>query len=168
MMQGGKMIICDIDGTAFNNLHRAHLVPEDKTQTQNWTAYSLACVDDVPVMPIINLVKHLANMHDNKITFVTSRTESAHYETATQLFEYFSDNAVTLHMRPMTDNRSPIDFKRAIFKKLLDQVNEHSLVIDDHAGIMDMVKINFPHVNRLLVESFDCTVRNPSNNHVKG
>lgn len=152
------MLICDIDGCTFNNLHRADLIPDNIKHTPNWTAFSKACVYDLPVLPVINLVKHLARMHGNKIVFVTSRVETAKEETANQLFEHFGDQNISLYMRPINDNRSPVDFKRAMFSELINSVNEYSTVIDDHKDIIKMVAVNFPHVNRLLVESFDCTV----------
>jgi hypothetical protein len=93
-----------------------------------------------------------------KITFITSRGEDAREETEDQLCRYFFNFNFTLIMRPMTDNRSTVDFKRDAFHQLSEGMNDRSLIIDDNPEIIKMIAINFPHVNRLLVESFDCTL----------
>lgn len=156
------MIICDIDGCLFSNEQRAHLIPDDRDFTPNWDSFNKACHDDKPVMPIIKLVKHLAKMAENelhrKVVFVTSRAESARVETLTQLKNHFPSFQIDLFMRQMDDHRSTIDYKREVFHQLSDNFQKDSVLIDDHPGIMEMVKIHYPMLNRLLVPSFDCTV----------
>jgi len=156
------MIICDIDGCIFDNIHRAHLIPENRGHTPSWSVFNKACGGDRPVLPIINLVKYQAKMaaHDlhRKITFVTSRAEDSRRETALQLAAYFIAYDCTLIMRKMNDHRSTVDYKREKFNELSGQITEGSLIIDDHPGIIKMVGINFPQAQRLLVQSFDCTV----------
>lgn len=154
------MIICDIDGCIFSNLHRSDLVPEDRSHTPNWTAFNEACVEDDAVMPVINLVKHLASKNDKKIVFVTSRGKNVRNQTAAQLVEYFYCFGSELIMRSMDDHRCTIDYKRDVFSTLSHEFDDSTIIIDDHPGIMKMVAINFPQVNRMLVPSYDCTVNN--------
>lgn len=156
-------MICDLDGCIFDNGHRAHLIPTDRTYTPNWNAFNQACENDSPIMPVINLVKHLASLQpgDNfrRIIFVTSRGVDAKQQTKDQLFTHFHDFRCELHMRPMDEYRDTVDFKRDVFHKIIEQNNfeKGATIIDDHKGIIDMVSISFPQFNRLLVPSFDCT-----------
>ena len=156
------MIICDIDGCIFDNRQRSHLMPANREYTPGWSIFNKACGGDRPIMPIINLVKHQARMADydlhRKITFITSRAEDAREETAKQLSAFFLTYNCKLIMRKMSDNRSTVDYKREKFSELSEQITEGSLIIDDQPGIIKMVAVNFPHAQRLLVQSFDCTV----------
>jgi hypothetical protein len=154
------MVICDIDGCLFKNLHRAHLVPEVRDHTPNWTEFNKACVNDEPILAVINLVKHLAHRTDHSIVFVTSRGENVRDETKAQLFHEFQDYGCRLIMRPMDDHRNTIDYKRDVISTLKDEFIEESIIIDDHPGIVEMVAKDFPKLNRLLVPSYDCTVVN--------
>ena len=153
------MIICDIDGTLFNNYHRVALVPANRTNTTNkdWSSYSAAHVDDLSIYPIINFVKHLAM--NSQIIFITSRCESFRETTGKQLFEHFSDHECDLIMRKINDNSAPAEFKRHHFKRLLDEsINNENIIIDDNPEVIKMAKTNFPQADHILVPSFDCTV----------
>jgi len=152
------MLISDIDGCIFNNLHRANLIPVDRTNTPNWTRFNQACLHDLPVMEVIDFIKHLAETHRSKITFLTSRGEDSRNETKQQLNMFFDDVKFDLHMRPMNDHRCTVDFKRDVIRRLSPKFNQHSLIVDDHAGIIAMCAQDFPLLNRLLVKSYDCTV----------
>jgi len=152
------MVVCDIDGCIFGNFHRMNLIPKDRGYTPNWTEFNEACVDDEPILPVINLVKHLANKGNNKIVFVTSRGENVRKQTQEQLFDYFYDFGCKLVMRPMDDHRDTVDYKRDVLQGLKSDFSECSIIIDDHPGIVEMVQADFPQLNRLLVPSFDCTV----------
>jgi hypothetical protein len=156
------MVICDIDGCIFGNIQRAHLIPKDRSYMPNWTKFNEACGGDKPILAVINLVKHMADNGNNKILFVTSRGENVRQQTREQLVGHFSDFRCDLFMRPMDDHRSTIDYKRDVLCKLKNGFNEWSIIIDDHPGIVEMVKKDFPALNRLLVPSYDCTVINDS------
>ena len=152
------MILVDIDGCIFNNYHRAHLIPEDRTVTSNWTAFNQACAQDLPIAAVIEFVKHLSLTHDAPITFLTSRGEDSREATLHQLTLPFSGYDFDLHMRPMDEHRCTIEYKRDAIERLSIEFNDHSLIIDDHAGIINMCAADFPQLNRMLVLSFDCTV----------
>lgn len=152
------MVICDIDGCILENLHRAHLVPTDKSFTPNWTAFNKACVNDEPIEPVVEMVKHLAKKSTDPIIFITSRGENVRNETAKQLFELFGEFSCRLVMREMDDHRDTIDYKRDELASLQHDFKEDSILIDDHPGIIEMAKVNFPQLNRVLVPSYDCTV----------
>jgi hypothetical protein len=153
------MIVCDIDGCIFSNLQRTHLTPKDKSNVHHWTEFNEACVEDEAIIPVINLVKHLAREH-KRIVFVTSRGDNVRKQTQEQLFGHFYDFGCKLMMRPMDDHRDTIDYKRDVFLSLSHEFTDSTVIIDDHPGIIKMVSVNFPQVNRILVPSFDCTVIN--------
>ena len=152
------MLISDIDGCIFNNHHRAHLIPTDRTNTLNWTGFNQACLNDSPVMSVIDFVKYIAITRDWKITFLTSRGEDARAETEQQLNMFFNHIPFDLHMRPMNDHRCTVDYKRDAIQRLSPMFNTNSLIVDDHAGIIKMCAKDFPLLHRLLVKSYDCTV----------
>lgn len=152
------MIISDIDGCIFNNHHRAHLIPIDRTNTPNWTAFNQACLADLPVMEVISCIKRIAKNRECRITFLTSRGDDSRAETEQQLNLFFSDTPFDLYMRPMSDHRCTVDFKRDVIHRLSSMFNTNSMIIDDHAGIIDMCAQDFPLLNRFLVKSYDCTV----------
>ena len=156
------MFICDIDGCIFDNTHRVDLIPTNKHSAAAWDEFNKACANDSPITPRINFVKHYAKMlvdeQYRKIVFITARGENARAETLDQLQRHFFNFNYDLIMRPMSDNRSTVHFKRDAFYELSDQMSERSLIIDDNPEIIKMVATNFPQVSRLLVESFDCTL----------
>ncbi len=151
------MIICDIDGCLFDNNHRKHLIPENKEITNGWVDFNQACANDNPVFGVINIVKTLSIVNATEIVFLTSRGESARFETEKQLSNIFY-NDYTLIMRPMTDNRTSEEFKHDEIKKLSSQFNDQSIIIDDHKGVIKMCKEKFPMLSTILVKSHDCTI----------
>ena len=158
------MIICDIDGCIFDNNHRTHLIPSDKSCVENWARFNKACLSDKPIKSVIDFVKFLAlqrtGEHHRAITFVTSRGLDAKDETRAQLTTRFFDFNISIKMRRMDDNRSTVDYKRDVFLRLSDKFVSDSVIIDDHAGVIKMVEQDFPMINRILVPSFDCTIVN--------
>lgn len=154
------MIIADLDGSLFNNHHRAHLIPGDKSAVINWSEFNKACANDLPISETIDFVKHQALTTGQAIVFVTSRGADSRKETAMQLFNHFGGfRDCELIMRPMNDSRSSVEYKSEVFNDLTKQYDEPFLVIDDQPEVIQMVADEFPTFNRLLVESFDCTVR---------
>lgn len=156
------MIICDIDGCIFDNNHRAHLIPVDKSCTENWSKFNKACLSDKPIKSVIDFVKFLAlqrtGEYHRAITFVTSRGLDAKEETLGQLTARFFDFNISLKMRGMSDNRSTVDYKRDVLIGLSHKFSNDSVIIDDHPGVIKMVEQDFPMINRILVPSFDCTI----------
>jgi len=153
------MIVVDLDGSTFDNMHRWALVPKDKSSVANWYKFNKACLRDRAIMPVINLVKHLATQENAQIAFVTSRGEDVREETKRQIYKHFAGYGSRLKMRPMDDNRCTVDYKRDVLEELKDEFNEWSIIIDDHPGIVEMVKKDFPQLNCMLVPSYDCTIR---------
>ena len=160
------MIITDLDGTLFNNHHRAHLIPSDKDESINWSEFNKACANDSPIIDTINFVKYMSESTAQPIVFVTSRGEDSRKETSKQLANHFTGLSCKLHMRPMNDVRCSVGFKEDVFRELINNSGLPVLVVDDQPEIIQMVGECFPGVSHLLVQSFDCTVTSKRGNHV--
>jgi len=154
-----SILICDIDGTLFDNQHRKNLIPEDRTKTINWVKFNNACLTDKPIWEVIRMVRAFSRIRNTPITFITARGLDARINTKKQLQEHFSyksDLKYTLVMRLMDDDRSPADFKRAIFTQMSHAFNQHTVIIDDSEDVINMVRERWPFVNAILVPSHDC------------
>lgn len=146
------MLICDIDNCIVDHFHRSHLIPKsNKSDPHSWIEFNKACVNDLPNIPVIEMVKHLAKSKNKKITFVTARGDSARKETIEQLSKYFYDYIWDLHMRKMDDSRSCANYKKEVFEKLNDLRDERLVIIDDDSTVIKMVADNFPYADRLLI-----------------
>lgn len=77
------LILCDIDGTLFDNTHRAHLLPVNAATTEDWEAFNAAHVDDQPIGYRIGLLNVLADEH--RVIYITGRTETQRATTEQQL-----------------------------------------------------------------------------------
>lgn len=148
------MFIVDIDGCVFDNNHRKELIPQVAHSPACWARFNEACDKDLPIYPVINFVNQLSKAHGKLVNFVTSRGEASYQSTTKQLQAYFS--GFELYMRPMTDNRHTVDYKRSVFTKM--PLTKSSIIIDDHPEIIEMVRNEFSYVKAVLVQSHDCTV----------
>ena len=54
------IIACDIDGTLFNNEHRAEFIPQDKSHTDNWRRFNELHIYDEPIRYRIQILNLLA------------------------------------------------------------------------------------------------------------
>lgn len=158
-------LIVDLDGCLFDNGHRAHLIPTDVTDAVNWNDFNDACDGDMPIMAVIDFVKHLASGTGNKITFATSRCEIARTKTVAQLLPHFAKFDCTLLMRPIDEHRSASDFKRALFHSISDHFTDATIIVEDNLVVLSMVARFFPMVNRIPVPSRDCAY--DQSNHKK-
>jgi hypothetical protein len=161
-------LIVDLDGSIFNNYHRAHLIPDDVSDVTNWDAFNEACDGDLPIEAVIDFVKHLAILSQNKITFATSRCEIARGKTVKQLLAHFSQFDCTLLMRPVDEHRAATAFKQALFESISEHFTEQTMVIEDNDSILKMVRRLFPIVNCITVPSYDCSLvkANPAQDNV--
>lgn len=137
-------LIVGIDGTLFDNTQRQHLIPEDVSRTENWIAFNNTCLDDEPMIDVINNIDRLMSIPDTKVTFLTSRGESARVNTAKQLRKYLNTMYTRLEMRPMDYHLPPVEFKKQWLEN--NYKGELALLFDDHPDIINMVRQNFPTI----------------------
>ncbi len=77
-----RVVTVDLDSTVSDTRHRHRLI--DRVNGTDWDAYSLACVDDDPILGALAMVKLLATL-GVEIHFVTGRTVAAEQATRTWL-----------------------------------------------------------------------------------
>jgi phosphoglycolate phosphatase-like HAD superfamily hydrolase len=140
-----KLVIWDLDGTLFDGGERVHLIPEDKSRTENWDAFNKACADDKTVPQMLSVFKALeaqlqdgsAPFHD--IVFVTARTETCLEETYEGLFKAGIDG-YRLYMRGEDEHCSSADYKSRIIDELESEGNVIYMAFDDDKLVVEMMK----------------------------
>lgn len=134
------MYVIDLDGTLYDNRKRAHLIPQDRSNTKNWVAFNAACADDELRLSVFRLVDILLQKREH-VVFITSRGEDARVQTLARLSADFCLNpgVIRLVMRPMDDHRSSAQVKAKMLVEYLMQVKHAKetpvLAIDDDASV---------------------------------
>ena len=77
------IIFSDVDGTLFNNEHRAGAIPADRSHTANWHEFNALHIYDTPIQYRIDLLNALAMEH--LVIYLTSRTETFYDSSKAQL-----------------------------------------------------------------------------------
>ncbi|UVD31682.1 hypothetical protein Pondi_00041 [Escherichia phage Pondi] len=114
--------ICDLDGTLYDNRHRAHLMPtgDKRNDTEAWAQFNGACRGDKPIPNMLAIIKQLLASGEY-VRFLTGRGKSAYLPTMDRLHNdlELSRTLIELQMRPMDDHRSAAEFKCDILRRLL-------------------------------------------------
>lgn len=150
----------DLDGTAYDNGHREHMIPQDRNDTAAWVAFNSACVGDTPRWPVIDLVRGLIAAGKD-VRFLTGRGQSAHTPTLTVLARDFnmSRTLIPLTMRPMTDYRKAAEFKADVVRQWQASTPGcHVLMIDDDPLIIEALRV-MPGVTVLQIDTLCSAVR---------
>lgn len=157
------IIFCvDLDGTLYDNTHRMHLIPVDRTDTQAWAAFNCACMGDTARPGVMQLVVSLV-CGAQDVRFLTGRGEIARVQTADKLHEDIPDtwdgiNNV-LFMRDMGDYRAAPFFKREVIERWLRESPETQVVmLEDDPAIVEAMR-GMERVTVLQVDSLCADVR---------
>lgn len=153
-----NIIITDLDGTLFDNRHRAHLVPprEEWGKTAAWDAFNLACLDDTPICENIDL--HNAFSGGNGCVsriLLTSRSVIARAPTIDALHSagvLFDD----LVMRPADEDAPPAYFKVETLMRFSAGVCREDAAftfMDDDPSVIRMARGMFPSAKIIQVPS---------------
>lgn len=128
-------IICDIDGTVADLMHRLHYI---KNGNHDWASFHASVDKDSPRDDVIRLVQLLAANYE--LYFVSGRNESSREKTEHWLAQHgLWADAKALYMRPENDHRDD----RIIKKEILDahfNKDEIFMVIDDRPKVIEMWK----------------------------
>lgn len=104
------LYIFDLDGTLCDNSHRRHLIDhsnETGTSMVNWDAFSLSCINDVPIEAVVKTLELLSNsVLQTDILFFSGRGDIARDQTLDWLVKhcvyvipgglaYFAENSPT-------------------------------------------------------------------------
>lgn len=130
------IVIVDLDGTLCDTEHRHHLIHWDN-EVMDWNAYSLACVDDLPVMAPIRLVQHL--VHTHRIVILSGRQDIALDQTVAWL-ETHEVPYDELHLRREGDRRRNPQYKRDFVRRRIRNGDRVAFAIDDHAGVAEALQ----------------------------
>lgn len=146
-------IVCDIDGTLTDALHRADLIPADVTNILHWVAYNAAGVRDTARTSVIDLVRACYVHNDAEIILLTSRGDAVEEDTRAWMKKH-KVPFDRLIMRNMNDHRPSVDYKREWLRHLMPD-----LLIDDCPQVCRMARDELG-LTTLLINSLDPFVVN--------
>lgn len=150
------IIFSDVDGTMFNNEHRASVIPTDRSNTATWHEFNALHIYDTPIQYRIDLLNALALEH--LVIYLTSRTETFAASTKAQLNMAKCPHGL-LVMRGVDEHRSSAEFKLdAIERELACRGLNGDLfmLIDDDKHVCDAVTARYPMARVIKVPSQCC------------
>ena len=150
------IIFSDVDGTLFNNEHRAGAIPADRSHASNWHEFNALHIYDTPIQYRIDLLNALAMEH--LVIYLTSRTETF-YDSTKAKMQMARCPPGPLVMRGSDENRSSADFKiDAIDRELarLGCSGREFMLIDDDKHVCDAVAARYPMARIIKVPSQCC------------
>lgn len=150
------IIFSDVDGTLFNNEHRAGAIPADLSNTANWHEFNALHIYDTPIQYRIDLLNALAMEH--LVIYLTSRTETFAASTKAQL-NMAKCPPGTLVMRGVDDHSPSAEFKLdAIERELACRGlnGDRFMLIDDDKHVCDAVTARYPMARVIKVPSQCC------------
>ena len=147
------LVICDIDGTLFNNEHRAEFIPQDKSHSDNWRRFNELHIYDEPIQYRIKFLRLLAMMPGVRIVYITGRSDEFRDETIARLNLVQAPKG-NLYMRQSDDHRKAADVKIDIIRRAIG--HDGFALIDDDASVCDAVAKAFQNANVIKVPSQDC------------
>ena len=147
------IIACDIDGTLFNNEHRAEFIPQDKSHTDNWRRFNELHIYDEPIRYRIQILNLLAMQPGNEVVYVSGRSDEYRDETKSRL-NLVQAPAGRLFMRDKRDHRSAAEVKVDFLRDIIGF--EHFALIDDDLSVCHAVAKAFQNAVIIKVPSQDC------------
>lgn len=149
----------DLDGTLYDNSHRVHLIPVDRSDTVAWAKFNCACEDDVPRPAMLALVRSLIQAGAD-VRFLTGRGSVARTPTmrklvADRLLLWGQD----ITMRLMNDYRPAPVYKRWVVENWLRaDPNAQVLMLEDDPAIVEALR-QMDRVTVLQIDSLCADVR---------
>ena len=132
-----KWIIVDVDGVVADARHRDHFLKESPI---NWEAYTMAAVNDPPIVSMCELVSALS--HEYKVAFVTGRAEYGRELTRAWLARFVIPPwRFELWMRAVGDHRPAHVLKKEIIKSaFIDPAKSILCAFEDDGRIVSMYR----------------------------
>lgn len=140
-------IICDLDGTLTDCIHRRHYV---ENKPKDWDAFYAGVKDDPVHWHILNLLHRCAGTYEpvfysgTEIVFCTGRPERCRDDTEIWLHRYgfeMGKGKYTLLMRKDDDRRADYIIKQEILDNHIDK-DKVLFVLDDRQQVVDMWRRN--------------------------
>jgi hypothetical protein len=114
---------------------------EDTADSQRWDKFYAACVDDTPVVPVLNTLWLMARSLDVEVRIWSGRSEAVRRETEAWLMKHLRMPSVvsTLVMRKANDYTPDEVLKKAWYYALPESDRKRLVaVFDDRAKVVDM------------------------------
>lgn len=138
-MGTNTLYIIDLDGTLYDNRHRAHLVPKDKTSKEGWLRFNAACLDDTLREDVASLVRLL--VEKDEVAFLTGRMTETFDLTYYCLTRDFPYGTFAIYMRDYDDTRCAADFKRAQLQEIKQaSPGQPIIVIEDDPTVVEALR----------------------------
>ena len=150
------IIFSGVDGTLFNNEHRASAIPADRSHTANWHEFNALHIYDTPIQYRIDFLNALAV--DHLVIYMTSRTETFYDSTKAQ-FNMAKCPPGPLVMRSEDEHRTSAEFKLDAIASELAQRGLSSaafMLIDDDKHVCEAVAAEYPAARIIKVPSQCC------------
>lgn len=147
------LIITDIDGTLFNNEHRAEHIPADKSHTDNWRKFNSLHIYDQPIRYRIQFMQLLAMMPGVEVVYLTGRSAEFYEETKAAL-NLAGCPVGRLVMRPDGDHSSGAEVKMSLIGDIVG--DKHFAHVDDDLAACHAIAAAFPNARIIKVPSQDC------------
>ena len=129
-----KVIVCDIDGTVANLVHRRQYVA---SKSKNWRAFNAGMAQDTVYEDIQWMVTALSMYSD--LVFCSGRGEEQRAVTE----KWLADNKFTyegLFMRAKGDHRQDYIVKVELLQQIREKHGEPYLWIDDRQQVVDAIR----------------------------
>lgn len=130
-------IIFDLDGTLADIQHRIHFI---QRKPKNYDAFHYACVNDRPILAIIEICRDLW-VKGNRIIICSGRSDMVEAQTRSWLdhHEVMFDK---LLMRKDKDYRQDCIIKKEMLDKLREEGYNPVVAFDDRQQVVDMWREN--------------------------
>jgi phosphoserine phosphatase len=134
------LYIFDLDGTLANVEHRRHIL-QDTADPQRWNKFYAACVDDTPVVSVLNTLWLIARSLDVEVRIWSGRSEAVREQTEEWLMKYLRMPSVvnTIVMRKVNDYTPDEVLKKTWYLALSDHDRKRLVaVFDDRTKVVEM------------------------------
>jgi hypothetical protein len=126
------IVAIDFDGTLADITHRLHFI---QGEHKDWPAFYRACVDDMPIMPLV-LVAHALVLSGHNVEVWSGRSDEVRSQSEAWLAQHCVRYTV-LRMRRAGDYRQDAIVKAEWFESL-PMERRPVLAFDDRQQVVDM------------------------------
>ena len=141
------MIICDLDGTLFNDERRRKFLPKGNSpKPEDFYQYHAHHPIDKPYEHVLDFL----NRTSERIVFMTARPERCRKTTIGQLDDYLPNSSYELFMRPEDNKNTSPELKKLMVETLLERVDAKTFhpitFIDDRDDVLDTIQAVWPQI----------------------